>query len=183
MEIKKRLIIAGKGGSGKDHLRKDLVTRGFKYCRSHTTRPIREGETDGEDYFFIESSKLPEMAEDFYEGVFFNNWFYGTSNKEFETSNLFIMTPKGISSLKPSDRKESIVLYLDIKEEIRKKRLEGRRDADDVKRRLNADSLDFENFKDFDYSIEDSGFEIDSNPVLLEIINKIAIDLKTRKND
>ncbi len=92
--MKKRLIIVGKGGSGKDHLRKILVEKGFKYCISHTTRPIREGEENGKDYWFIESSKLIEMAESFYEGVFFNNWFYGTSMDEFNRSNLFIMTPR-----------------------------------------------------------------------------------------
>ena len=156
--MKKRLIIVGKGGSGKDHLRKILVERGFKYCISHTTRPIREGESDGKDYWFIQSHQLPSMAEDFYEAVYFNNWFYGTSLKEFYSSNLFIMTPKGISKLKPEDREESIVVYLNIDEETRKKRLEERRDADDVTRRLEADFQDFHNFTDFDYEIKDSNF-------------------------
>ena len=156
--MKERLIIVGKGGSGKDHLRKILVNKGFRYCISHTTRPIREGEEDGRDYWFIESSKLPEMAEDFYEAVYFNNWFYGTSIKEFYSSNLFIMTPKGISKLKPEDREESIVLYLNIDEETRKKRLEERRDADDVERRLQADFHDFHDFADFDCEIKDSSF-------------------------
>ena len=156
--MKKRLIIVGKGGSGKDHLRKMLVEKGFKYCVSHTTRPIREGEENGKDYWFIPSSRLSGMADEFYEAVFFNNWFYGTSLHEFQTSNLFIMTPKGIAKLKPEDRKESVVLYLDIDEETRRKRLEGRRDADDVKRRLEADYLDFLDFTDFDHCIKDSSF-------------------------
>jgi len=156
--MKKRLIIVGKGGSGKDHLRKILVERGFRYCVSHTTRPIREGEEHGKDYWFMESSRLSGMADDFYEAVFFNNWFYGTSLIEFHSSNLFIMTPKGISKLKPEDREESVVLYLDIDEETRRKRLEGRRDADDVKRRLDADFQDFLDFTDFDFRVEDPNF-------------------------
>lgn len=156
--MKKRLIIVGKGGSGKDHLRKNLVERGFRYCISHTTRPIREGEEDGKDYWFIQSYQLPSMAEDFYEAVYFNNWFYGTSIKEFYSSNLFIMTPKGISKLKPEDREESIVVYLNIDEETRKRRLQERRDADDVERRLQADFHDFHEFEDFDYEIKDPSF-------------------------
>ncbi len=107
--MKKRLIIVGKGGSGKDHLRKILVGNGFKYCVSHTTRPIREGEENGKDYWFIESSKLTEMAESFYEGVFFNSWFYGTSMDEFNKSNLFIMTPGGVAKLNKKDREESTI--------------------------------------------------------------------------
>lgn len=156
--MKKRLIIVGKGGSGKDHLRKILVERGFRYCISHTTRPIREGEENGKDYWFIHSHQLPSMAEYFYEAVYFNNWFYGTSLEEFYSSNLFIMTPKGISKLKPEDREESIVVYLNIEEETRKKRLEERRDADDVTRRLEADFHDFHDFVDFDFEIKDSNF-------------------------
>jgi len=143
--MKKRLIIVGKGGSGKDHLRKILVDEGFRYCISHTTRPIREGEENGKDYWFINSSQLPSMAEEFYEAVYFNNWFYGTSNEEFYTSDLFIMTPKGIAKLKPEDRKESVIVYLNIDEETRKKRLE-------------ADFQDFHDFTDFDFEIKNPSF-------------------------
>lgn len=156
--MKKRLIIVGKGGSGKDHLRKILVEGGFRYCISHTTRPIREGEENGKDYWFISSSQLPSMSDDFYEAVYFNNWFYGTSLKEFYSSNLFIMTPKGIDKLKKEDREESVIVYLNIDEETRRRRLEERRDADDVKRRLEADYADFLNFTDFDCEIKDPAF-------------------------
>ena len=156
--MKKRLIIVGKGGSGKDHLRKMLVSRGFRYCVSHTTRPIREGEENGRDYWFIKSSDLPSMADDFYEAVYFNHWFYGTSKEEFNRSTLFIMTPGGVKKLTPQDREESVIVYLNIDEETRRKRLEERRDADDVKRRLDADFRDFLDFTDFDHEIIDPNF-------------------------
>lgn len=156
--MKKRLIIVGKGGSGKDHLRKNLVSKGFRYCVSHTTRPMREGEENGKDYWFIKSSELPSMAEEFYEAVYFNEWFYGTSKEEFDKSTLFIMTPGGVQKLTPKDREESVIVYLDIDEETRKRRLEERRDADDVKRRLEADFKDFLDFSDFDFSIKDPNF-------------------------
>ena len=58
MEMKKRLIIVGKGGSGKDHMRKMLQDEGFRYCISHTTRPPRKDETNGVDYFFISLDKV-----------------------------------------------------------------------------------------------------------------------------
>jgi len=179
--MKKRVIVVGKGGSGKDHLRKILVEKGFRYCVSHTTRPIREGEENGKDYWFIQSSKLPSMADKFYEAVYFNNWFYGTSLEEFYSSNLFIMTPKGISKLKPEDRLESLVVYLNIDEETRRKRLEERRDSDDVKRRLEADFHDFLEFTDFDTEINNPNFDE------LEIKNALVsvqglIDLNNNDN-
>jgi guanylate kinase len=98
------------------------------------------------------------MADDFYEAVFFNSWFYGTSLSEFYSSNLFIMTPKGVEKLKSEDRDQSVILYLNIDEETRRSRLESRRDADDVKRRLEADFVDFKDFTDFDFEIKDSNF-------------------------
>ena len=165
--MKKRLILVGKGGSGKDHLRKMLEEKGFKYCVSHTTRPIRDGEENGKDYWYINSSELPGMADKFYEGVYFNDWFYGTSLEEFNSSNLFIMTPKGISKVKPEDREESVILYINIEEETRRKRLESRRDADTVNRRLEADFQDFYDFTDYDLETINPTFEVD------EILSKI----------
>ena len=84
----KRIIIVGKGGSGKDYLRKIFESFGFVYCRSYTTRPIREGEENGKDYFFIEDKDIPKK-EDLYESVYFNNWFYGTPK-----SNIYVLQRK-----------------------------------------------------------------------------------------
>jgi guanylate kinase len=165
--MKKRLILVGKGGSGKDHLRKLLEEKGFKYCVSHTTRPIRDDEENGKDYWYIKATDLPEMADKFYEGVYFNDWFYGTSLEEFHSSNLFIMTPKGIAKVKPEDREESVILYINIDEETRRKRLEGRRDADTVNRRLEADFQDFYDFTDYDLETTNPAFEVN------EILDKI----------
>lgn len=158
----KRLIIVGKGGSGKDYLRKKLEDRGFKYCVSHTTRPPRKGEEDGKDYHFISvDSATKNYIETgmFYEHVVFNEWIYGTSIEEFYSSNLFIMTPSGLSAVDPKDRKESFVVYLDINEETRKERLLKRNDVDNLTRRLNADYLDFKDFKNFDERVEDPYFK------------------------
>jgi guanylate kinase len=151
----KRIIISGKGGSGKDYLRKIMEDLGFTYCKSYTTRPIREGEKNGKDYFFIEEKDIP-AKKDLYESVYFNGWFYGTPKTEFKKSILFIMTPKGISFLKKEDRKNSIVIYIEANEETRKNRVLERRDADDVERRIKADEKDFNDFNDFDLIINNS---------------------------
>ena len=44
---KNKVILVGKGGSGKDYLRKIMENFGFLYCKSYTTRPIREEEENG----------------------------------------------------------------------------------------------------------------------------------------
>jgi len=154
----KRLILVGKGGSGKDYARKVLENIGFSYCVSHTTRPIRSDEAEGKDYHFVSEEEIDSTI--FYESVRFNGWFYGTSMYEFLNSDLFIMTPSGVSKLDPLDRKESFIVYFDINYDVRRERLMERRDADLVDRRLDADELDFKEFRDFDYSITDPNFEV-----------------------
>lgn len=159
---KKRVIIAGKGASGKDHLRKMMVEDGFNYCVSHTTRPMRSDEEEGIDYYFVKEEEAYMMIlEDlFLEHTNFNGWIYGTSKDEFHKSNLFIMTPSGISQLSKEDREESIIVYADIDETTRRGRMSKRRDADDVDRRIEADEKDFLNFIDYDFSITDPAFNI-----------------------
>ena len=48
-----KIILCGKSGSGKDHMRKKLESRGYIYGISYTTRPARACEINGKDYFFI----------------------------------------------------------------------------------------------------------------------------------
>ena len=161
--MNKRVIIVGKGGSGKDHLRKSLSEMGYKYCVSHTSRPPRQGEEDGVDYFFVSIKEVSDpdyLEKNFYEWVTFNGWFYGTSVSEFKQSDLLIMTPSGVEKLRPEDREDSHIIYLDIPEEIRRLRLLSRRDADDVERRLAADQADFLNFADYDEQITDPFFNL-----------------------
>jgi guanylate kinase len=160
---KRRVILVGKGGSGKDHARKELEDLGFRYCISHTTRPPRIGEVEGKDYYYISRDAAAHhyIANDlFYEYVIFNDWVYGTSKEEFMKANLFIMTPTGISKIKPEDRDESFIIYLDIPLEIRKDRLSKRGDADNVIRRIDADEKDFNDFSDYDLVVTDPLFNI-----------------------
>lgn len=69
-----KIILVGKAASGKDHMRKILQGRGFKYGVSYTTRPKREGEIDGEDYYFVSEQEFKSgiINELWYEWVEFN---------------------------------------------------------------------------------------------------------------
>lgn len=156
-----RIIIVGKAASGKDYLRQILQELGLKYAVTYTTRPLREGERHGVDYMFISEEEGERLvAEDkFYEHVRFNDWLYGTTKDQFYEDEVFIMTPKGLSHLATEDRDQSLVLYVDIKEEIREERLLNREmPGDSLERRIEADRKDFENFKDFDVRIYNPDF-------------------------
>lgn len=177
---KKRLILVGRGGSGKDYLAKILKDAGFTYSVSHTSRPMRLGELDGVDYYFIDKQKAIEMSKnlEFYEFVEFNDWFYGTSLREFERANLFIMTPSGIGKLRPEHRKESLILFLDIEEDVLMKRLSERGDVDSSIRRFEADRSDFNGFSDFDLRVTNPNFTLNE---ILENINPASFGISQIK--
>ena len=98
--IGSKIIIVGKGGSGKDYLKKKFIDKGFKPSISHTSRPPREGEVDGVDYHFVTKKEFDNDIDDlkFHEYTIFNKWYYGTSVTSFDASTVFIKTPTGISS-------------------------------------------------------------------------------------
>lgn len=157
----KRIILVGRAASGKDHIRKKLEDRGFKYAVSYTTRPPREGEVDGKDYIFISEEVAQKMTQndEFYEYVEFNGWLYGTSRLQFETDDVFIMTPTGLSHVDEVSRKQSFVIFIDIAEDVRRQRMIARdMPGDSVERRLEADRLDFENFSNYDIRITNHDF-------------------------
>lgn len=57
--------VMGKSSSGKDTIYKKMLERHpwFRTIVPYTTRPIREGERDGVEYFFVDEERLREMQE------------------------------------------------------------------------------------------------------------------------
>jgi len=156
--MKSKIIIVGPGGSGKDFLRKKMVERGFTYGISFTSRPPREGEKEGVDYFFRDKDFFELNKDIFLELQVFNGWFYGISKGEFQIKNLFILDPKGVKSLSKEERSKSFVIYINPEESIRLERLKKRNDADNVERRILADREDFLDFRDYDIMIKNEDF-------------------------
>jgi len=162
-----RIILVGPAASGKDHARKDLINLGLTQSISYTTRPIREGEQDGVDYHYIDDTEFNNMVSrsEFYENQEFNGWSYGTTKKEMNNSQLFIMTPAGLADLVKTDRDKSIVIFFNIDQTIRENRLADRGDVDNISRRIAADTEDFKSYVDWDIMIKDSEFNIVSDVI------------------
>ena len=69
------------------------------------------------------------------------------------------MTPKGVEAINPIDRKHCNIIYLDIPLVVRTTRLKDRGDLNDkIQRRIDADEIDFKDFKDYDILINNSNF-------------------------
>ena len=58
-------IISAPSGAGKSSLVRAIVHKlaDVVVSVSHTTRPMREGEVDGQDYHFIDVSRFSAMVE------------------------------------------------------------------------------------------------------------------------
>lgn len=164
-------IIVGKAASGKDYLVNQLTQIGnWTYGISCTTRPKRPHEVEGVDYYFLNPLTFKQAIESgqFVEHQVFNNWYYGTTRREFEKADLFILNVNGLSQLNPADRAKATVIYLDTPAEIRRQRLAKRTDADDIERRMQSDEEQFADFTDYDILIKDANSLINllTNPNL-----------------
>ncbi len=79
------LVLSGPSGAGKSSLIHKIVDDIGKcyFSISTTTRPIREGETEGVDYYFVDEAEFKkEIEEDnFLEYAVVHGNYYGTSLK------------------------------------------------------------------------------------------------------
>jgi guanylate kinase len=174
-EKKEKLLILGHSGSGKTFLFKKLLKKGLRAGVKSTTRPARSKEEEGIDYYFKSKEEYFKLLNEdklVTNEVFEVNpvnkepetWYYGITKKEFKESQIFILTPGEFKQLKlsESERKECFVVFLDIPRKVRESRLHHREDKNDsVKRRLDADEIDFKDFNDYDLKITDPDFGAD----------------------
>lgn len=147
------IAIIGKAGSGKDSiatLLQKTEPNKFHNIISHTTRPKREGEENGVNYFFLTKEEFLDQAQrgEMIETTEFNDWYYGTSIKSLSKDkvNIGVFNPEGVRSLKSQPDIEVWVCYIYARAKTRLLRQLKREDDPDVKeiiRRFSADEADF----------------------------------------
>lgn len=173
MDKKEKCIIIGPSGSGKDYLMRRLVDKGLKPCLKWTTRPMRLNESQGKDYDFKSNEEFNSNLDKLITHQTFSvtpenseptTWHYGISKEEFLNSQVVILTPVEYKTIdfESFNREDLFVVYLDIERVIRESRLHNREDKNDsIKRRLDSDEIDFNNFSDYDLKITDPEFTAD----------------------
>lgn len=77
------IVIMGKSLSGKSYLQKELVKQGFPKMITATTRPKRQGEVDGQDYYFVDKIAEDAIAPRKYYVVNNQEWDYYLPKDEF----------------------------------------------------------------------------------------------------
>lgn len=78
-------VVSGPSGSGKSTLLRRVLAEDprVRFSVSHTTRPPRVGEVDGQDYWFVDEAGFRERAErdGFLEWAEYGGHLYGTSRE------------------------------------------------------------------------------------------------------
>lgn len=159
----KIFCIMGKSGSGKDTILKEInkvEDLNLKTIVTYTTRPKRNNETDGVEYFFIDKEKLDDFNREgkiiecrVYDTVH-GKWYYltvddGQINLE-ENNYIVIVTLEAYSEFRKYFGDEKLVpLYIDLDDGVRLERaLKREREQkspnyNEMCRRFLADNEDF----------------------------------------
>ena len=154
--------VMGKSSSGKDTVYKKLKEqyKEFRLIVPYTTRPIREGEKDGVEYYFVDPEQFRAMKEDgkVIESRSYNTkcgiWTYFTADDgQIDLSAadyLLIGTLVSYQALREYFGEEAIVpVYLEVEDGLRLARaLERERRQEkpkyaEMRRRFLADEEDF----------------------------------------
>ena len=149
----KILALMGPSGSGKDTVLKEVLKKNpkeFNKIINCTTRPMREGEVDGVDYFFISPETFAEQVLNFdmIEATNFNDWFYGTSKDALvnDAINIGVFSPEAVEALLESSEIELMVLELAASDKtrlLRQLNREANPNVHEIIRRFKADEEDF----------------------------------------
>lgn len=162
--MKSRIILVGPTCAGKNHMRNLFVNRGYTHDVSYTTREPRVelGEFDGIDYHFISEEKFKKMIDQnkFYEWVKYGDVYYGTGLNEWKTKDVFIMETQGIRHIKPEDRGNCFIIFINPPVETRINRMKNIRGwgNEKINNRLEIDQENFGNFLEYDMLITDPNF-------------------------
>lgn len=143
----KNLLISltGHTCSGKNYLLEQLITKnGFSRVITSTTRPKRDGEVEGVDYYFITPREHQDnnLGGGYVEFIIIGDYFYGVTRTEFETKlsktetpAIIILTPEGIDqfrNLTDNIKVQFLNFFVDTPERVRFERL-AKRTIDDMR--------------------------------------------------
>ena len=190
----KIIYIVGKSSVGKDTIYNILKEKlDVNPYVLYTTRPIRTGEIDGVNYFYLTQNEMQKYIEECskvmeyrtYDTVY-GPWTYATiMDQQFESEKDLIMegTLESYNAIKKyfekNDKIEVIPIYIEIDDGIRLERaLKREREQENPKyeelcRRFLADSRDFSENKIIESGITKRFQNIDLNDCVQEIIEYI----------
>ena len=162
----KLIVLSAPSGCGKTTIAKAILAKypTMLFSVSATTRPIRIGEVNGRDYFFLTRQEFEDrieaggLAE--WEEIYGN--YYGTLKSEIHRaldhgySMMFDVDVKGALSIRRHFPKDSVLIFIKPPSiEVLKKRLENRKteNPETLKQRLDRVPMELEQGSQFDFQV------------------------------
>ncbi|HOP29185.1 MAG TPA: guanylate kinase [Spirochaetota bacterium] len=164
-------VISAPSGAGKTTLITRLLRSDdrFMFSISTTTRPMRHGEVNGVNYYFITKEEFRRMIDndEFFEWAEVYGNYYGTSKKEIDRIvnsgkfPLFDVDIQGSKNLRAKLKDAVYIFIIPPSKAILKARLIGRQTESDeqLDLRLKHAAEEIAEYKNFDYVIVNNVLE------------------------
>jgi guanylate kinase len=172
-------VVSGPSGCGKTSILRRVLEedRNVRFSVSHTTRPPRDGERDGQDYWFVEEGHFRKLvaAGEFLEHAEYQGHLYGTSHaavEEVTQRGLDVILEVEIVGARQLRQRLGDAVFIGVlppSAEVLGKRLEGRRsDGPEVIRRRLARAAEEtrELREEYDYLVVNDDLECAVRTVL-----------------
>jgi guanylate kinase len=162
----KLIVVSAPSGAGKTTIVKAILAKypSLLFSVSATTRPIRSGEIEGRDYFFLPREEFErqitagQLVE--WEEIYGN--LYGTLKSEVDKAlsegktMLFDIDVKGAISIKRHYPSDAVLIFVKPPSfEVLRSRLLNRKTEDEatIKQRLDRVPMELETGNQFDYQV------------------------------
>jgi guanylate kinase len=172
------IVMSGPSGVGKSTVVKQIMQRlqNLRFSVSATTRPIRPGEVNGVNYYFVSRERFAQMIDDG-ELLEYTNYvgnFYGTPEKPLDEALqngydiLLDIEVEGALNVKKR-RPDAILIFVGAPSfgELRH-RLENRGDTapDLIIQRLERAKWEYSMAENYDYLVINDAVDVCSNEIL-----------------
>ncbi|MCC6395694.1 MAG: guanylate kinase [Bacteroidetes bacterium] len=161
----KLIVISAPSGSGKTTIAREMLSRNssLRFSVSATTRGMRRGEVDGEDYFFLTPEEFRRRVSrgEFVEWEEIYGDLYGTLQSEVDAALrggkhlLFDVDVKGALSIKRAYPEACLIFIRPPSLQVLEQRLRSRltEDAEALGRRLERVPMELDQAPLFDYQV------------------------------
>lgn len=166
------VVVAAPSGTGKTTVCRKVVAcdERLVFSVSHTTRPRREGETEGADYHFVSGAEFAAMvsAEQFLEYASYNDNLYGTSWQAIDAPlaegfdvllEIEVQGARQVRAQRP-DARFIFLLPPSLGELRRRLTARGTDDPEAIERRLALAQVELGSAPDFDYALVNDDVEV-----------------------
>lgn len=189
-------IISAPSGAGKSSLIKSVLKKKILFditiSISHTTRPIRPGEHNGKQYYFISKSKFKDMIKknEFLEYAKIFNHYYGTSRKVIcnilsKGLDVFLdIDWQGAKQVKKNIKcVKSIFILPPSKKELYYRLYTRGQDSNDIINiRMKKASNEMSHYIEYDYLIINDNFDLAvSNIINIVSVERLSISYQQHK--